>query len=239
MRMPEIVAMCEEIGIRYLGISDHLYAGVDPWFLAHTRREADSISTDVRLFVGCEADILAVGEHTVADWMISDLDYIMVAANHFHDARVAQPRDSSPVGVARHFLEMFRYACTLEFADIIAHPLVVYPRTFDYGCINLLSDKELTEAIGLAGENHIAMEISPKSLMREQIDFRMRFYRLCKQVGVRFSIGSDAHSLSNVGNVHALVPVVRELELTDDDIWLPRALSNGQEALGHYNGGAA
>ncbi len=221
MRVPEIVAMCEELGIRYLGISDHIYAGVDARFLGYTRQDVNALKTDVRVYVGCEVDILDIGVHTATQEMVAALDYVMVAANHFHDRTVAQPPDESPESVARHFLGMFRYACTLGFADIIAHPLVVYPGTFDPRCLGLLKDDELMEAIRQARENDIAMEISPRALAREQIEFRLRFYRLCKKAGVRFSIGSDAHRLSNVGNVRVLEPVIRELGLTDEDIWLP------------------
>lgn len=229
MRLPEIVKVCEQVGISYLGITDHIDLATDKGILQYVKEEISALHTDVRVYLGCEVEIVDVGKHALGHDGASarveyGLDFVAVAANHFHSPEVAQPEDMSLRGIARHFLEMFRYACTLEFVDIIVHPLVVYPRTFDPACLTFLEDSELMEAIRLAKENHIAMEISPRVLMSHQIDFSMRFYRLCKHAGLRFSIGSDAHSLSNVGNGRILEPIVRSLDLTDEDIWLPTSL---------------
>ena len=70
---------------------------------------------------------------------------------------------------------MFKYACSLEFADVIVHPMTVLIPSYDPTCLDLLKDDDLMEAIELARLNHIAMEISPRALIRDQMHFRMRF----------------------------------------------------------------
>jgi len=217
-----IIEKCFDKGIRYLGITDHVHPRTDSRILWDTRREAARIGGSVEVFVGCEAEVTDVGRHTATDEMARELDFVCVSANHFHLPWIAQPEDESPEAVARHFLRMFSYACSLDFADVIAHPLVVFPGAFDPACLDLLREDDLMEAIRLARANHIAMEISPRALMRGQTDFRLRFYRLCKEAGLRFSFGTDAHSLENVGQTHVLAPLVRDLDLRDDDIWLPK-----------------
>jgi len=228
MRPQEIVRLCEQIGINYLGITDHIDLGTDKRILQYVKEEIGSIRTNVGIYLGCEVEIVDVGKHALGSDGTSarieyGLDFVAAAANHFHSPEVAQPRDRSLRGIARHFLEMFSYTCTLDFVDFIAHPLVVYPHTFDPACLTFLEDSELMEAIELAKENHIAMEISPRVLMSYQIDFSMKFYRLCKRAGLRFSIGSDAHNLSSIGNGRILEPIIRSLDLTDEDIWLPNS----------------
>ncbi len=229
MRLKEIVEVCEQIGIKYLGITDHVDLGTDKQILQYVKEEIRAIHTSVQVYLGCEVEIVEIGKHALGSDGSSTrseygLDFVAAAANHFHSSEVAQPKDRSLRGIARHFLEMFSYASTLEFVDVIAHPLVVYPHTFDPACLTFLEDSELMEAISLAKENHIAMEISPRVLMSYQIDFSIRFYRLCKKAGLKFSIGSDAHSLSNVGNARILEPVIRSLDLEEEDIWLPNSL---------------
>ncbi len=222
MRIPAIVDQCFDRAIRYLGITDHIHPHTDPRILRDTRLEVARVQGAVEVFLGCEAEVMDVGRHTATDEMVRELDFICVSANHFHLPWIAQPEGESLDAVARHFLRTFSYACSLEFADVIAHPLVVFPGTFDPACLDLLRDDDLMEAIKHAKTNHIAVEISPRALMRDQIDFRLRFYRLCREAGLRFSVGTDAHSLENVGRTQVLAPLVRELDLSDDDIWLPK-----------------
>jgi histidinol phosphatase-like PHP family hydrolase len=224
MKLRAIVDACADRGISYLGIMDHMAVGTDARILAQTRREMRSIKSPVRVFVGCEADILDVGRHVVTDKMKSELDYIGVSANHFHVRSVAQPEDESPAALSRHFLRMFRYACSLDFADFVAHPLFVFQGTYDPTFLESLTDDELFEALAEAKTNNIAMEISPRALHPEQLYFKMRFLHLCRQAGLKFAIGSDAHRLEAVGMTRVLARVVDELQLTDDDIWLPRGV---------------
>ena len=219
--MSSIVKTSAQRGVQYLGITDHVDAHVDPGILRQTRDELARIESPIEVFLGCEADVLSVGRHTVTDEMRSSLDFIMVSANHFHDSAVAQPPSGSLEATGRHFLEMFRYACSLKFADVIAHPLFVFPGTFDPTCLYLIDEDEIEEAISLARSNDVAMEISPRSLAPDQLEFRFRFLSMCKDAGIRFSIGSDAHSLENVGRTAVLAPLIEKLGITDRDIWLP------------------
>jgi len=53
------------------------------------------------------------------------------------------------------------------------------------------------------------------------------FYSLCKEAGLRFSIGTDSHRLASVGRTDVLAPIISELKLEDDDIWIPRGAPGG------------
>ena len=221
MRLAAILDACARRGVKYLGITDHVDAHTNPAILREVEEELGRLEKPVEVFLGCEADILAVGRHCVTEEMKCMLDFIMVSANHFHDSAVAQPKAVSLEAVGRHFLEMFRYACSLDFVDVIAHPMLVFPRTFDPTCLYLIDESELAEAVGLARKNGIAMEISPRALSRDQLHFRLRFLAMCKEAGLKFAIGSDAHSLESVGQTAILAPIIDELGITDSDIWLP------------------
>ncbi len=222
MRLRSILNVSAERGVEYLGITDHIDAHVSPAILSEVRGELAELERPANVFLGCEADVLSIGRHVVTNEMRSTLDFIMLSANHFHDYAVAQPKARSLEATGRHFLEMFRYACSLEFADVIAHPLVVFPRTFDPTCLYLIKERDLAEAIDAARANGVAMEISPRALAHDQLEFRLRFLSMCKDAGLKFSIGSDAHSLESVGRTAALAPVIEKLGIADTDIWLPR-----------------
>lgn len=225
MRLSNILDACVRTGIEYLGITDHIFSFTDPAIVVEARREITSLATKpIKVFLGCEADVTAVGKHMVTDEMKSTLDFIMVSANHFHAQGVVLPEDDTPRSVARHFLRMFRYACSLDFVDVIAHPLVMMMDMFDPKSLDLIDEVELRDAVSEAKANGIAMEISPRALAKDQMSFRLKFYSLCKELGLKFSIGSDSHRLENVGRTRILGSLIKALGITDDDIWLPESL---------------
>lgn len=221
MRLQPIVDTCVERGIRHMGITDHIFPHTDPAILEITRTELPRIHKPMPVYLGCEADITSVGSHTATEEMKATLDYIMVSSNHYQLPWVAQPPSDAPRAVAEHYLSMFIYACSLEFADVIAHPMVEVSGKFDPASLALLTEGELMQAIRLAKKNNIAMEISRRALIDSHVDTRVRFYSLCKEAGVRFAIGSDAHALANVGQVSILENLINRIGITDRDIWLP------------------
>ena len=105
MRVPAIIAACEQRGVRFLGITDHIAASTDPAILREARSEIEGYAGPVKVFLGCEADMLGVGRHVVTDEIRSAVDFIAVAANHFHVATVEQPPGQSLEAVGRHYLE--------------------------------------------------------------------------------------------------------------------------------------
>lgn len=223
MELRAIIEVCGERGIKYLGITDHITADTDSGILWQTRRELSDLHPSMKVYLGCEADVLDVGKHTVTDEMRAELDFIAVAANHFSNPFVVRPDSHDRRAIAQHYLRMFEYACSLDFADVVVHPLYVMPGTHDPALLNLLEDPEMIEVISLAKKNCVAIEISPRSLVPEQMRFRMRFLGLCKKAGVKFSIGSDAHQIEMAGMTSLVAPIIEELGIVDDDIWLPES----------------
>jgi histidinol phosphatase-like PHP family hydrolase len=66
------------------------------------------------------------------------------------------------------------------------------------------------------------MEISRRVFWPGQLDFCAPFYRQCKEAGLKFTIGSDAHRLDDVGNILVLQPLIDTLGLAETDFWSPR-----------------
>jgi histidinol phosphatase-like PHP family hydrolase len=231
MRLPAIIRTSAERGVRYLGVTDHIQVGTDAGILSRTRAEIEMVQVmddldeqnpSIEVFLGCEADILSVGRHTVTDEIISTCDFISVAANHPYTGAFPGLAAASLRDAGRYYLEMFGYACSLAFADVIVHPMIVLPGSVDPSCLELLTDDDLMPAIKLAKVNGIAMEISPRALARDQLFFRVRFYSLCKQAGLKFSVGTDSHRLESLGQTKVLTGLIEQVGITDDDLWLPR-----------------
>ncbi|MEN6372540.1 MAG: PHP domain-containing protein [Armatimonadota bacterium] len=216
-----IIQAAERMGLEHISITDHIHPSINPAIVHQLREEFSRIDTKVRINISCEADILSVRESVIGPELIAGTDYIMAAANHFGAPWVSKPKSSSKCDVARHFLDMFTYAAGLPYVSVIAHPLYVMPDTYDPLAPAELTEAELIPAIEVAAKNNVAVEISRRALAPEQRPFLVSFYRLCKEAGLKFSIGNDAHQLKDVGQTCLVEPIVRELGLTDEDIWLP------------------
>jgi histidinol phosphatase-like PHP family hydrolase len=221
MRAPAILDACKRRGITRLGITDHINPSTDASILDVDREELDALDTSVETYLGCEAEILSVGKHTVNDGMKQSLDYVAIAANHFQGPWVEQPPDNTAFGIACHHLDMFAYACSLDFVDMIVHPMCDVAGVHDTTGFEALTEADLTPPLVEARKNGIAVEISPRALVTEGMPFRLRFYSLCRRLGLKFAFGSDAHALRNVGQTQVLADLVSRIGITDSDVWLP------------------
>jgi histidinol phosphatase-like PHP family hydrolase len=218
-----IIQAARERGIERLGFSDHVFGFTDTSILAQVRRECPPAS-GVEIFFGCEADVLSVGKTTVTQEMKDTLDYITVSASHFMNVyinRVERPTSNDPEVVGRHYVEMFAYAATLDYADVIAHPFYMMPGTYDVESIYTIKENDLLPGIESAAANGVAMEMSRRAMDPAHTPFMRKFYSLCKEAGIKFAVGSDSHNLGTVGRLDAISPLVEELQLEDKDFWLP------------------
>lgn len=73
------------------------------------------------------------------------------------------------------------------------------------------------DVVSLCKKYHIAMEIS--SGCRRPYG---RMLRTAKEAGLKFTFGSDAHELADAGNLEYSLQMAKELELTDDDLYIPK-----------------
>jgi histidinol phosphatase-like PHP family hydrolase len=222
MILEDIINTAIDRGIKYLGINNHISIGTDLSIFQKTRDEIAKINPNIQVFVGCEADIICVGKNLASELIRKELDFVSVASNHFQVSYVEQPPSKDLRDIGLHFLKLFKYACSLDYVDVIVHPMIEFMKMFDPTCFDLLEDEEILEALYLAKENNIAMEITPRALIKNQLYFRYRFYELCKQVGLKFSIGSDAHHLETVAPGNLLAGMISKLGITDDDLWMPK-----------------
>lgn len=221
MTPESIIQKAEKKGIEYLAITDHIHPHTGLSFLNLLREEFGRINTAVKVYIGCEADILSVGESVIGPELIAQTDFIMAAANHFPLPWVSKPEGGNRREIAQHFLDMFRYAAGLEHVDVIAHPLYVMPGSFEPTDPAELTEAELAPAVEIAAKNNVAIEISRRALSPGQTSFLLMFYRLCKEAGIKFAIGSDGHQLTDLAETLLVEPIIKELGLIDTDIWTP------------------
>ena len=223
----DILRVALDRGLDKIAITDHFYPMTDPFELEETRQafeEAQFLTGNpIELFFGCEAEVMGPGRTAGSAELAESLDFVMAGATHFQNKGITDfPEGLDVVEKALYILQTFQYAVSLPWVDVIAHPFFVHPNVLTPGAVDILENFQLRPALEIAKENGIAMEMSRRIFhMPEQLIFSARFYALCKEIGLRFTIGSDAHQLEDIGNIRVLRPFIKEMGLTEADFWMP------------------
>ena len=226
--LPEnIVRTAAERGLTTIGITDHLYSFTDHAMFDDIRARVENVCRSIKnpplVFLGCEAEIMSPGCTTGSRELAERLDYVMVAFTHFQNKGITElPPTKDTEVLARHYLASFEYAVSLPWAFTVAHPFLVIPEVCSPDILKLIREPDLTPLLETARENDIAMEISARALFPWQGSFSIGFYKLCKKIGLKFTIGSDAHSLDRLGDIQCLKPLLSEAGLSRQDFKLPK-----------------
>ncbi len=225
-----LLKRAQRLGMETVGFTDHFaqhpplatpkwaHCGIE--MIAALREEVAEIDSPVRVLIGCEADLL--DEHTLSierDYA-RELDYVVVSASHFHLPGIKQPQSALTVAVAEHYITMLKSALSFDFISIIAHP---FKTPFNVlgsidGYMSKISDEALYDIARKAKQQRIAMEIN--ALLGRDTEYLLaikRFFGICKDVGVRFTYGSDAHHVKNLGPYPGIKKAIQYLALKPQD----------------------
>lgn len=112
--LPELVRH----GIRRVGFADHIWANpafapndfYRPQTFERIKRLREILKSlpdyGIKIYVGCEAEMLAPGKFGITPELAEQLDIVVLATDHFHfKGIVEQPRSESPRDIGVHMLE--------------------------------------------------------------------------------------------------------------------------------------
>jgi DNA polymerase (family 10) len=196
-------------GYEYYNITDHsksqgIITGIEgPAYrdqIARVRAAAKAIEKrhkGFRLLCGVEVNILPDGSLDVADDILADLD-VVVASVH---SQFRQPRDEMTARICR--------AVASPHVDILGHPTgrkVEAREPYDV---------DLEEVFKACLGGHTAVEINASPA---RLDLNDVFARRARELGLKISIGSDAHRPGELGQMEFGVYVAQRAWLQADDI---------------------
>jgi putative hydrolase len=176
LTIKNVVSRAEKIGLKVIALTEHVRRTSDwvPRYLDEIRQETATASNNkLKVITGFESKILKDGSIDCCEEY--SREYFIVASFHtiFADKRI--------------WMEALKIAIQNPDVDVIGH-LAPEP-TFD------LNDDELSELASLASSNHKIIELNAK-YHRPPPRWILKF----KEHHVRFHLGSDAHSLHEIGN---------------------------------------
>jgi len=225
------VTEAESVGLRLLGISDHidvLNSGREE-LIQQNRDELAQIDTSVDVLVGAEVSLTRPGGLPILPSEVAKLDYILVSANHFHLHVVQNPEDRTEEGYADWFLKMATSAIKLG-ASIIPHPFsYIGVRAMGNGrppnrqrLLDAYERTRVQDLFGMAAERGTAFELNP-SHVESCSEFFREIIPIARAEGAKFSIGSDGHHPGSMhyGGSERIVAIERLLSnigITESDI---------------------
>ncbi len=198
----QIALKAKELGYKYIAICDHSqsaqYAGgLSEDELLEEIREIEQLNQKlggIRILAGTEVDIKADGSLDYPEELLSKLD-IVVAAVHS--------------GFKKNVTERMIKAMENPHVDIIAHPTG-----------RLISSREgyevdVDQIMAKAAETHTALEINS---YYDRLDLSDINCMKAKQMGVKLSIGTDAHHVDQLWAIRLGVAVARRGWLGGNDL---------------------
>ncbi len=204
--LEDMVTAAERRGYEYYAITDHapnliMQRMTDEKMLAQ-RDRVRALAADIELLHGTELNIAPDGS---VDWDSAGLDGQGLAGFDLCVASVHSHFDQPRAEMTRRFI----VACENPYVNVIGHPTTRRmgrrpPVDVDFG--------ELFRACARTGT---ALEVNASP---QRLDLPADHIRAARDAGVKFAIDSDAHSVSDLGNMPYGVGTAQRGWLTPADV---------------------
>ena len=203
MTLEAMIRAAEEVGLRTLAVTDHSdpQDDIDTYgnFLVLKEKLAQ-IDTPVRVLLGAELSAYGVGKYAEPYEVDRALDFAAYSHVHYHLDTWDQPQDRSPRGYAQHNLAVLNALFETGRADHVAHPfspckMPFFVETQKAQTLDCLTDNELGDVLEKGERAGCSWEIHTPTFFRFPA-FSRRFFRIGREVGAHFALGTDAHTLA-------------------------------------------
>jgi len=204
--LEEMAQAAMDLGLQYLGISDHSVSsfqahGLDSARLleqvARIRELNAEFAPDFRLFAGVECDILKDGSLDYPDEVLEQLDYV-VASVH---ASFTLPQSEMTARIIK--------AISSPYVTMLGHMTGRLLLSREAYALDIPAIIDAAAATGTI----IELNANPRRL-----DMDCRWWPLAKQKGVRCSINPDAHHTDQLQYLWNGIGVARKGWLTPSDV---------------------
>lgn len=226
-----LMAYARESGFTQLCITDHFWdapvEGASEWYKGQDLEHLRSIlplpqGEGVKFHFGCEAEMDKNFRLGICRETFDAFDFVIVALTHLHRPGFTIPEDMNTAEErAAYLLERFErlFDMDLPFEKIgLAHittPLLW--REVLEGHLKILeriTDAQWEKVFSTAAQKGCGIELNLKALCKDERVLRP--YRIAKDMGCRFYLGSDAHHPADlVGNRQAFEEYIDKLKLQE------------------------
>lgn len=200
----EMAGQAQKIGYSYLGVTDHSQSlivanGLSCRRLKKKKKEIEGLNKSFkkfRLLFSTEVDIDSNGKIDYSNRILAEFD-IVVAAIHTGFKQSKQQLTKRVIA-----------ACNNKYVNIISHPTGrLWGSRDPY-------DIDFQEILHVARETNTILELNA---FPQRLDLDSRLCRWAKDSGVRVSIDTDAHDVSQLSSMNLGVCIARRGWLSKED----------------------
>ena len=205
MSFQNIVSTAQKAGLQMIALCDHIYEPEDlSEFIEscnNLRRLRDELNPDIKVLIGGEFSCYASDTYTLKGIEL-DTEYRLYAQNHFHVTGWQQGDDGTPESYKEVTKRMLRNLFENKAADTIAHPFsgryLKRMKGWDADLVgNTWTENELGDIMLEGHQSGCAWEFNSSNAASDPELIRKMYY-IGKEIGVVFTIGTDAHRLDAV-----------------------------------------
>ena len=232
-----ILSYAKKNGFKRIILTDHFWdenvPGASNFYAAYHKYSDISRSLplpkdeNVEFLFGCETDMDKRGVIGISKERYNDFAFIIVSTTHMHmkNFTVEASDYCNAERLAKLWVERFD---TLLNSDLPFHKVGVAHLTtsciavenmLHYEVLRLINDSEMVRLFTKAAKLGLGIELNASDfyLTDEHIETVIRPYRIAKECGCTFYIGSDAHNPRETRAIGNLPRVIDLLALTEDD----------------------
>lgn len=233
MTLDKIVEVASSKGFTTIGLTDHSHPDTDLSLFAKLRNEIKKVDAKgVQIFRGTEADVLNdKGQISVSEGFRKEVDYIMAGPHHINLPYVEASLESIDSLIESQHRTLMNVIKN-PLITCIAHPWWVPALAYNKIGLPGLESLEQVPSLYLeefavaVAENEIPIEVNARILMNrgctEEFSRSYReFVRILQGKGAIFFMGSDSHSLSEIGNTNIVEIFFKEIGVDETSIWYP------------------
>jgi DNA polymerase (family 10) len=181
----EIAEAARSLGYEYLAITDHskhvtVAHGLDAKQVAKQIKAIDKLNSQIngiRILKGIEVDILADGSLDLPDAILADLDFTVCAIHYKFDLKEAEQTERVVRAMDNPYFNVFAHPTGRLLGERAAYAI------------------DLERILKAAKERGCCIELNAHPT---RLDIDDHFCRLAKDIGVKVSLGTDAHSIDGL-----------------------------------------
>lgn len=238
MTVAAIVAHAKANGYTTQCITDHLWdctvPGASGWYapqdIAHVRKNLPLPEVDgLRVVFGCETEYCGGTKLGLDKSHYDTFDFIVIPPNHFHMKDFVRPSSyDTEEKVAALFVERLESLTRLGLPwEKVGIAHMTCGLIFREGDVNrvfsLVDEHRFRKTMAFFAKVKAGIELNLSCFLpgwQKQEDAVLRLYRMAKEEGCRFYLGSDAHHLKGLSAIPQYAKeVVSLLRLTGENLY--------------------
>jgi histidinol phosphatase-like PHP family hydrolase len=230
MEVPAIVRECERVGVKTLGITDHLNRFDQVELHRSIRADIEALDTDLDVYFGVELNYTGCDEEFVFNAELKEEYGFQFAIGGIHNPYLTEYDPEKLIEIQhRHHMK----TCANPLVEVLVHPywfghgefkkngwpwaewMAHIPETFA---------RELGQASresGTAIEINACANLTNPGYPDDYPKQYVAYLAIIAEEGATFAVGSDAHDIGMLADVAAAWDVVDELGLSEDRVWHP------------------